>query len=70
MNEHDNKYIPVEKQSGTYVSPPPTMGYPTRDKGVGDPPAKAVEKKPNCCHVVLHGLLCCGHIALCFCGGG
>jgi len=43
----------VEKQSGTYVSPPPTMGYPTRDKGVGDPPAKAVEKKPNCCDVVL-----------------
>ncbi|EOA11992.1 hypothetical protein CARUB_v10012707mg, partial [Capsella rubella] len=36
---------PSQASSGPYTSPPPPIGYPTREPMVGDPPAGPVETK-------------------------
>ncbi|EOA11991.1 hypothetical protein CARUB_v10012706mg [Capsella rubella] len=47
MDPSEQNSFSVEKSSeissGPYTSPPPPIGYPTREAMVGDPPAVAVE---------------------------
>ncbi|XP_020886736.1 cysteine-rich and transmembrane domain-containing protein PCC1-like isoform X2 [Arabidopsis lyrata subsp. lyrata] len=60
MDQYDHKYFSVQKpsqtSSGPYISPPP-IGYPTRDKAVGDPPAAAVKTNSKGCCEVLYSRL-------------
>ncbi|XP_020886735.1 cysteine-rich and transmembrane domain-containing protein PCC1-like isoform X1 [Arabidopsis lyrata subsp. lyrata] len=76
MDQYDHKYFSVQKpsqtSSGPYISPPP-IGYPTRDKAVGDPPAAAVKtNSKGCCEVVMAILHCiqgCGECFMCCASG-
>ncbi|EFH61748.1 hypothetical protein ARALYDRAFT_898686 [Arabidopsis lyrata subsp. lyrata] len=50
QSEHNDFSGTVQRSSQTssessYTSPPPPIGYPTRDAVVGDPPAVATETK-------------------------
>ncbi|XP_010488241.1 PREDICTED: uncharacterized protein LOC104766120 [Camelina sativa] len=68
MNQSEQNSLSVEKPSQASsdpYTPPPPIGYPTRDAMVGDPPAAAVETKSKDVDESYEKLECCQK---CLCG--